>query len=371
MQPKTTAGGILFLLPILLGATLVTQSACRHGDSNEADEEDKSPAIPVEVATATRGDIFAIYSGTAPIEAFADAQVVAKVGGEVRDIRVEEGDEVTTGQILLRLDGDRLRFEAQQAEANLRKLQRDFQRNRDLKERSLISPGDFEKIQYEMEALEATFRLAELELGYTEIRAPIDGVVSQRFVKLGNTIEVNTPTFQITSLEPLVSYLHVPEREYRRIGIGQNASIAVDALQGVRFEGTVVRVSPVVDPLTGTFKITIEVSDPSRRLKPGMFGRISIVYDKRENALKIPRSAIVQEAGEPSIFVIDDDTAHRRVVHTGYVEAGQIEIVDGLSDGEQFVLVGQTGLREGSKVAVVGSARAESGVVGSDAPASE
>jgi membrane fusion protein (multidrug efflux system) len=370
MQPKTIAGRIRFLLllPILLGAT---QSACR-GESNEAaDEEDKAPAIPVEISTATRGDIFAIYSGTAPIEAFADAQVVAKVGGEVRDIRVEEGDDVTAGQILLRLDGDRLRFEAQQAEANLRKLQRDFQRNRDLKERSLISPGDFEKIQYEMEALEATFRLAELELGYTEIRAPIDGVVSQRFVKLGNTIDVNTPTFQITSLEPLVSYLHVPEREYRRIGIGQNASIAVDALQGVRFEGTVARVSPVVDPLTGTFKITIEVSDPSRRLKPGMFGRISIVYDKRENALKIPRSAIVQEAGEPSIFVIEDDTAHRRVVHTGYVEAGQIEIVDGLSDGEQFVLVGQTGLREGSKVAVIGSGQAESGAAGSDAPTSE
>jgi membrane fusion protein (multidrug efflux system) len=340
-------------------ALLLLLSACRE-DAGEKDAEsaDESPAIPVEIATPTRGDIFATYSGTAPIEAFADAQVIAKVGGEVRKIHVEEGDDVVAGQVLLRLDGDRLRLEAQQAEANLLKLQRDFQRNVDLKDRSLISAGDFEKIQYEMEALEATANLAKLELSYTEIRAPIDGVVSQRYVKVGNTIDAGVPTFQVTSLEPLVSYLHVPEREYRRIEPGQTASIAVDALQGTRFIATVARVSPVVDPLTGTFKITVEVTDSSRRLKPGMFGRISIVYDRHENVMQIPRNAIIQEAGEPAVFVVEGDTAQRRVVRTGYIEGGRIEIVEGLADDEQFVLVGQTGLRGGSKVSVI---NAESG----------
>jgi len=329
-------------------------AACQQGAGKEdSGKKEEAPAIPVEVARPSRGDIYAVYSGTAPIEAFADAQVIAKVGGEVRAIYVEEGDDVVAGQVLLRLDGDRLRFEAQQAEANLLKLQRDFQRNVDLKDRSLISAGDFEKIQYEMEALQATASLAKLELSYTEIRAPIDGVVSQRYVKVGNTIEVNAPTFQITSLEPLVSYLHVPEREYRRIEPGQTAAIAVDALKGIRFEGTVARVSPVVDPLTGTFKITIEVTDLSRNLKPGMFGRISIVYDKHDDALQIPRNAIIQEAGEPAVFVVDGDTAHRRAISTGYVQGSQVEILDGLADGEQLVLVGQTGLKDGSKVSVI------------------
>jgi membrane fusion protein (multidrug efflux system) len=336
---------------LLLAALL---ASCQQGaGDNDAESEEEGPAIPVEIATPTRGDIFAVYSGTAPIEAFADAQVIAKVGGEVRQIYVEEGDDVVSGQVLLRLDGDRLRFEAQQAEANLLKLQRDFQRNADLKDRSLISAGDFEKIQYEMEALQATANLAELELSYTEIRAPIDGVVSQRYVKVGNTIEIGAPTFQITSLEPLVSYLHVPEREYRRIEPGQTASIAVDALQGTRFTGTVARISPIVDPLTGTFKITVEVSDSSRRLKPGMFGRITVVYDRHENVLQIPRNAIIQEAGEPAVYVVDGETAQRRVVRTGYIEGGRIEIVEGLTDDEQFVLVGQTGLRDGSKVSVI------------------
>jgi membrane fusion protein (multidrug efflux system) len=337
----------------LLALALLLSSCQEDAGEKDAESEDESPAIPVEIATPTRGDIFATYSGTAPIEAFADAQVIAKVGGEVREIHVEEGDDVVSGQVLLRLDGDRLRFEAQQAEANLLKLQRDFQRNADLKDRSLISAGDFEKIQYEMEALQATANLAKLELSYTEIRAPIDGVVSQRYVKVGNTIDAGEPTFQVTSLEPLVSYLHVPEREYRRIEPGQTASIVVDAVQGTRFIGAVARVSPVVDPLTGTFKITVEVTDSSRRLKPGMFGRISIVYDRHEDVMQIPRNAIIQEAGEPSVFVVEGDTARLRVVRTGYIEGGRIEIVEGLAGDEQFVLVGQTGLREGSKVSVI------------------
>lgn len=349
---KTPASRLFAIRLLAAAAALSVLAGCGEGAGDEP-EDDEVSAIPVETATATRGEILAVYSGTAPIEAFADAQVVAKVGGEVREILAEEGDEVVKGQLLLRLDGDRLRLAAQQAEANLRKLQRDFQRNTDLKERSLISPGDFDKIQYEMEALEASFRLAQLELAYTEIRAPIDGVVSRRFVKIGNTIEVNEPTFHLTSLEPLVSYLHVPEREYRRLAPGQPASIAVDALQGVRFEGTVARISPVVDPLTGTFKATIEVVDPSRRLKPGMFGRISIVFDRRVDALKIPRSAIVEEGGDSAVYVVKDGTAERRIIRTGYVEGGQVEVIEGLSETEPFVLVGQGALKEGSKVSVI------------------
>jgi membrane fusion protein, multidrug efflux system len=333
-------------------------AACQNGESTttekkDDDKKEETPAIPVETAVPTRSDVYAMYSGTAPIEAYADAVVVAKVGGEVRKILVEEGDIVKSGQLMAVLDGDRLRLEKAQAEANLHKLQRDYQRNVDLNERGLISAGDFEKIKYEMEALEASYNLASLEYSYTEIRAPINGTVSERFIKLGNTIEVSAPTFQVTSLEPLIAYLHIPEREYRRIESGQSASIQVDAIPGSDFPATVARVSPVVDPETGTFKITVEVTDPSQRLKPGMFGRIGIVYDMHANALQIPRSAIVDEAGTTSVFVIEGDVAHRRTVVTGYSQNGFVEITDGLSDGEYIVTVGQAGLKEGAKVSVL------------------
>lgn len=342
------------LLPGLVLATVMLAS-CQQGDEEVAAEsaDDESPAIPVETALPTRGDIYAVYSGTAPIEAFADATVIAKVGGEVRELFAEEGDDVRSGQILARLDGDRLRLEKQQAEANLRKLQRDHQRNVDLKDKGLISEGDFEKIRYEMEALQATYDLATLELGYTEIRAPIDGVISERFIKIGNTIDINEQTFKVTSLEPLISYLHVPEREYRRIEPGQKAIIEVDALSGASFEAVVVRISPIVDPETGTFKISIEVSDDSRRLKPGMFGRIGIVFDMRANALQIPRSAIVENAGQSSVFVVSEDVVERRLISTGYAESGRIEVLQGLDDIDEIVVVGQTSLKDGSKISVI------------------
>ncbi len=329
-------------------------SACGAEQTAESGENaEPAQAIPVEVATASREDIYSTYSGTAAVEALEEATVIAKVGGEIREILVEEGDEVRAGQVLARLDGDRLRLTKSQAEANLQKLQRDYQRNLDLKDRSLISAGDFDKIQYEMDALEASFKLASLELSYTEIRAPINGIVAQRLVKTGNTIEMNSALFEITSLDPLVTYLHVPEREYRRMSSGMPAALQIDALGGDRFEASIARISPVVDPSTGTFKITIEVSDASRRLKPGMFARIAIVSDMHAAALQIPRSALVNDVDEAAVFVVDGDTASRRLVRTGFSANGKVEILDGLQGDENIVVVGQAGLREGSRVQVI------------------
>jgi len=327
--------------------------ACGQNEQESDATEEEIVAIPVEIGTPVRGDIVAVYSGTAPIEAYAEADVIAKVSGEVRNLLVEEGDDVTKGQILARLDGDRLRLELNQSEANLRKLQRDYGRNVDLKDKGLISTGDFDKIKYEMEALEASFNLAKLELDYTQIRAPISGVVSQRYIRIGNTISAGDPVFTVTSFDPLVTYLHIPEREYRNIAKDQLVSIDIDALQNQRIIAAVTRVSPIVDPRTGTFKITIEISDEDRRIKPGMFGRVSIVYDKHANVLQIPRSAIIEESGEKSVFVVEDGKAIRRVVQTGYSDSGMIEVSDGLVDDDQVVIVGQVGLKDGADVTVI------------------
>ena len=126
------------------------------------------------------------------------------------------------------------------------------------------------------------------------------------------------------------------------------------------------RVSPVIDPATGTFKITIEVSDPSRRLKPGMFGRISIVYDRHANAMQIPRSAIIEEAGQSAVYVITNNVAERRVIRTGYAEGGQIEVLEGLDETEAFVIVGQTNLKNGSKVSVINAVEVDDTAVSND-----
>lgn len=353
---------------VIVCAMLVGACGQNAQDKDNEESEEEAVAIPVEVGAPVRGDIIAVYSGTAPIEAFAEADVIAKVAGEVREINVEEGDDVKQGQVLAKLDGDRLRLELNQSEANLRKLQRDYERNIELKEKGLISSGDFDKIKYDLEALEASFNLAKLELDYTQIRAPIDGVVSERFVRLGNTLAVNEPVFRITSLDPLVAYLHVPEREYRHIAQGQPVGIDIDALQGQRVIASVTRISPIVDPQTGTFKITIEISDELRRIKPGMFGRISIVYDQHVNVLQIPRSAIVEEDGETTVFVVEDDKAIRKFVQTAFSDRGMIEITSGLSDNDRVITTGQIGLKDDALVTIINAPDAAEQEV-DDAPA--
>ena len=352
----------LFALILFLGACSQGESS-DDGNSEEQSEEqseegadekeEESAPIPVEVATPIRGDIYAVYSGTAPIEAFAEADVVAKVEGEIRRLNVEEGDMVNKGQVLASLDGDRLRLELSESEARLRKMQRDFHRNKELQEKDLISEGDFERIQYDMEALEASFNLASLELDYTRIRAPIGGVISERYVKLGNTIRVGDPVYRVTSLDPLVAYLYVPEREFRQLKAGQPARIDVDAIGGDGVFAVVTRVSPIVDSVTGTFKITIEISGEDHAIKPGMFGRINIIYDSHANVLQVPRGAI-QERGDVSwIFVVEDEVAMRKEIKTGFSSDGMVEVTEGLVDGEQVIVIGQIGLKDEAKVVVI------------------
>lgn len=340
--------------PIAVACVFLLGGCSQEGEDPETEtDEEETPPVPVETSAPIRGDIFAVYAGTAPIEAFAEADVIAKVSGEIRELLAEEGDEVSKDQVLARLDGDMLRLELSESEARLRKLQRDYARNVDLKEKGLISSGDFDKIRYEMEALEASFNLAKLELDYTQIRAPIAGVISERFIKIGNTISAGDPVFRVTSLDPLVAYLHIPEREYRNIARGQVVGIEIDALQSDPIVASVTRVSPIVDPATGTFKITIEITDEERRIKPGMFGRIGIVYDRHENALQIPRGAIIEESGQDSVFVVVDDKAIRKPVTTGYSNRGMVEVIDGIKDDDQVVTVGQIGLKDEATVTII------------------
>lgn len=345
--------------PALLTALVLALAAgCSNGKAGEKDDgEAAATTVPVEVQPLRRAAMVAVYSGTAPVEAHEEAEVVAKVGGEVRQLLVEEGDMVVAGQVLARLDGDRLRLDLAEIEANLRKLERDYKRQLELSERGLVAKGTAENAKYDLDALKASYDSARLELGYTEIRAPIAGVVSARYIKVGNTISPNDPAFRVTNLDPLVAYVHIPEKEYRKLAPGQSAEVLVDALGGERFAGTISRVSPTVDPKTGTFRARIEVPDATRRLKPGMFARVNIVYERHENALQLPRSSILDADGGQSVFVVVKDKAEQRSIRTGLANNGWVEVLEGLQGDERVVVVGQAGLKTGTAVKVVDELR--------------
>jgi membrane fusion protein, multidrug efflux system len=349
MSNRTTLARACLL--VTLAAASLALHSCKDGSATNA--ADTAATIPVQVDAPTRGEMLSVYSGTAPLQADQEATVVAKVAGEVREILFEEGDRVRGGQILARLDGDRLRFEVQQSEANLRKLEREYTRNVELFNRKLVASVAVENVRYEMEALKAAYDLAHLNLGYTEIRAPIDGVISKRHIKLGNTINVNDRTFEITDLDPLLAEVHIPEREFARLKAGQAAGITVDALSGKHFVGHVDRISPTMDPATGTFKATVEVSDPEALLKPGMFARVGVVLERRTAALRIPRGAIIDAQGSPTVFVANGDKAEQRPIETGLTNGGLVEVTSGLTGNERIVIVGQNGLKSGSAIRLI------------------
>ncbi len=351
-DPKRSSARWLALIA-LAGALAAGCSNGKAKDKEGADAE-KNATVPVEVQPLKRAEMVAVYSGTAPIEAHEEATVVAKVGGEVRQIFVEEGDSVQAGQVLARLDGDRLRLTLAQTDANLRKLERDYKRTLDLSEKGLVPKSTAENTKFDLDALRAQYDSARLELSYTEIRAPINGVISARKIKVGNTIGPNDPTFTVTDLDPLLAFVHVPEKEFRKIAPDQNAEVVVDALGGTRFVGTISRISPTVDPQTGTFRARVEVPDPTRTLKPGMFARVNIVYERRQDALQLPRTAILDADGQQSVFVVANGKAEQRTIRTGLSNGGWIEVLDGLKGSEQVVTVGQAGLKTGTLVKIVG-----------------
>ena len=384
-------------LPWMLAGLL---AACGGGDADKKASDAKADtAVTVEAVAASRREISASYTGVATLEADSEAQVAAKINGALIRISAEEGDEVKAGQVLAKLDDENPRLNLAKAEATLRKLENDYRRSNEMFERKLLSVEQNDKIRFDLETQRATYDLARLELTYTTITAPIGGVISRRMVKVGNYIQLNQALFQIDNFDPLLAVLNVPERELHTLQPGQVVGMRVDSIADARFEGRIQRVSPVVDAQTGTFRVTCEFRDASKRLKSGMFGRLDIAYGKHDNALTIPRAALIEEDGETAVFLVvagsevaaqeakdkanadaakpadakavatkadgggnsaDKDkkeipawVAQRRLVRIGYGDPAHVEILEGLSDGDRVITVGRSAVRDGTAIQVL------------------
>lgn len=344
------------ILALFMGLAVVFLAACGGEQSVDDDTADEATVerIPVEVADARLGTISAFYAATATLEADGQARVVPRIAGQVVELLVEEGDVLRAGDVMARIDDERLALELARAEADLSRLQQDFNRHREMHQRNMISTEAFERLKFEFDAQKAQHDLVRLELSYTNITAPIDGVVSERMIRVGNMVNTVDPIFVLTALDPLRAVLHVPESELSRLLPGQQAVLKADALPGEEYVGEVARISPVIDAESGTFRVTIELSDASGRLRPGMFGRFAIVYDQRMDVVMVPVDAVLTEDGRSSVFVVSDGEAERRPVVPGYRNNGDYEIAEGLSAGERVVVTGQASLRSGSPVLVLG-----------------
>ncbi|MCW5582252.1 MAG: efflux RND transporter periplasmic adaptor subunit, partial [Luteimonas sp.] len=240
-----------------------------------------------------------------------------------------------------------------QSAAQVRKLEANYRRAQQLAAQQMVSANDLDQLKYDLENARAANNLANLELSYSNVTAPISGVIASRSIKPGNFVQINTPIFRIVDDSRLEATLNVPERELSTLKAGQPVVLQVDAMPGKTFEGKVDRVAPVVDSGSGTFRV-ICAFDGKGELQPGMFGRMRIDYDQRADALVIPRVALLDDQGDPAVYTVRDGKVARVPIKTGYTEGEWTEVRQGLKAGDEVVTAGKSALRDGSAVQVIG-----------------
>jgi multidrug efflux pump subunit AcrA (membrane-fusion protein) len=226
-------------IALALAATLAV-GACKRGGEGDAQAKEaaKGPeAVPVEVAQVSHRPIAASYSGTAPLEARGESQVVAKTSGVALSVMAEEGQQVHAGQVLVRLDSARAALQAAQSASQMRKLESNYARSRQLAEQKLISANDIDQIKYDLENARAVNRLANLELSYANVTAPISGVIAQRSIKPGNFVQINTPIFRIVDTSRLEAHLALPHCHQSLPGSSQEAESAQGGIRRDRNRG--------------------------------------------------------------------------------------------------------------------------------------
>ena len=315
--------------------------------------QQERPPVPVAVATVAVGAVEDFYRGATNLTAAEEAVVVARTRGVVQALFAEEGDVVQAGQRLAQLETERLELEVARSRTQLANLGAAFERAQRLHESRMISPTEYDDARFAFHTERTNLQLREYELREATIRATIDGVITRRLVKVGFSLTESEPAFEMKRLDTIEAELNVPERETGRIHAGQPAQVAVDALPDAGFDGKVLRVAPEIDPTSGTFRVTVTVDNADGRLRPGMFGRVGIRVDRREDALLTPLDAVVVFRDQSSLFVVREGLAERREVTTGYVSEGNIEILEGANAGELVVMSGQEGLRDGARVRIV------------------
>ncbi len=341
-NPWVRATGALLALAVLAG--------CGEAKKEEKKEE---TAVPVEVGKVTVGPIDAAYRGSATLEAEDEATVLAKTSGVIEQILAEEGQRVSAGQVLARMETERLKLEVARAKAEADKARENFERNTRIFEKNLISKELYDQSRFALDAARAAYELAALTLRESEIRAPFAGVVSARYIKVGNAIQPNSPAFKVTQMDVLHAHIYVPERDIQKLAPRQLASLTLDAWPDKSFNGAILRVNPVVDAATGTVKVTVAMAGGQPELKPGMFGRVEIRYDRRDSAVLVPKDAVLTEDAAQSVFVVADGKARRQPIKVGYSDSYNYEVLEGLKSGDQVVTTGQASLKDDAKVHVV------------------
>ncbi len=325
-------------------------------------------ALPVETARVVSTDLALDTTAVGSLRSNESVVLRPETAGRISSINFKDGVAVSKGALLVGLDAATQSAEYDQAKASLGLAQVNLKRSRELFEKKFVSQQALDNVEAALKVQQATLALAQAKLDKTRIRAPFSGVVGIRNVSVGDYVKEGQELINLEDIETLKIDFRLPEAYLAQLKPGQVIEVSTDAASGQKFSAVLDAINPLVDTGGRAISCRAHLSNARGTLRPGMFVRVRLILEQRDNVLLVPEQAIVPDVQAPFVFRVVDGKALRSPVKTGLRRNAQVEIVDGLKAGDEVVTAGQLKLRDGAAVRVIGGQGAPSSAGG---PASE
>lgn len=310
-------------------------------------------AMAVEVAKVKASSFVDDVAAIGTLKSNESVVLRPETAGRVAAISFRDGAVVAKGSALVALDAAIQEAELQQAKANLALARRSYERNQELLAKKFLSQQALDTSAATLKVQEAAVQLAEAKFAKTRIKAPFRGVVGLRNVSVGDYVKEGQDLINIEDIATLRVDFKLPETYLGRLGKGQFVEVTSDALPGERFKAVLNAVDPMVDQGGRAISARARLDNAGGKLRPGMFVRIRLVFGERQAVLMLPEQAVVPGA-QPAVFRVQEGKATLVKVRLGVRRAAQVEILEGLAEGDVVVTAGQLKLREGVPVRAVG-----------------
>lgn len=364
-------------LALALAGPFGCNMATAQREDGESDTEDAAEQrTPVLVATVGRGSIESALSAASTIEAERQVTVHAESTGRILSFKIEEGDKIKSGQTLARVKYDDQAAQLSRASTSLENAKRELEIAEKLHRQGIASDDELTaaKLSYKTATLDV--RDSKRSVGNTRVTAPFAGTVTERFVTEGAFVSAGAQLISVTDFSTLVALVYVPEKELDRIAVGQAAEIVGKAARSRTGTGVVKRIAPVVDAATGTVKVTVglpeELVGGSTGFLPGMYTEVRLTTQRHDDVVVVPKRALIRDEEEAFVFVIEEEAAKRVRVELGLQDDERAELLSGVNEGDEIVVSGQAGLKDGGLIQRVDETGAEvskAGVTAKDSTA--
>jgi len=342
-------------LAFTAGCTVKAQEAVKN-----------TSALPVILGEVTPRRVENVLNQIGTLMARQEVLIRAEAEGLITKILFTEGKDVRKGDVLVQLDPSKIESQVKNLVAKIDQLnvrlankKKELERNKPLLKQNLVSSQQFDNLTAEINETEAEIVQTQADLALqrerladTTIRSPFDGVTGARTLSVGDYLKVGDPVLKVLTPDPLEIQFLVPEKFIPSVRMGQTVQITVEAYPGRVFEGTIFFVSPDVDIVTRNIEVKAELNNADRLFKPGMFARVSLVTEVREDSLTVPTESIVIAEDETYLFVVDEQmTAHKVSVRLGQITKEWTEILDAnLPPNTKVIVEGKYSAKEGLKV---------------------